>query len=633
MQLTSSQSRIISSILKPITQDDAELNGGRVFSVPAVAGAGKSLMIVELARRNATQELLFLCQSRNIADRARRTLPGNITVRTFADAALGFLRLAKPKKSALGIVKRHSIQDVLRVGPSGTSEQDARRALAILARFYASASPHPEEGNLPEKADWSNWPGDVKAALQTARAAWFSQLKNEGDLALPMCFDALIKWWSLSHAVSVQCPDLDKQIVAAPIPDKFDVIVVEESQLLSVGLLDFLARQRASIVFFGDGYQALRPGSSRLHHQQHLIYERAETLTLNDSHRFGPSVASICSSLAHKAGAPDRNWVKGLGESAVYDERRRHVWEREGQHYTLLSASPVTLFQEALEATYRGKTVAWIDGIESQPVDLLRDLIVLGMGNEQGYRTDTARHLIKTPSLRNAPSLSSVIERYRERPHHRISQLARWVYHLPEPNLLRIVDGWCKADSARQAHFQRRLNAPLPRDLTLGTVYQAQGHEWPRVALSEDLFPMHLCGHHWFTDKRAVTSAHLAYTAASRAQRGLAVPSMYLAHLQAHGWEVAESTDNIEVDPDSKLGNTQHNSQHTHFGADRLIRLELSPKVRQTLGRVAVKSRATSARESGQTQIKEQIEKDAIRLGKVVGPENLYAALGRRRRK
>lgn len=622
MKFTREQSGIINSICAPISEGEAEVSCGRLFSVPAVAGAGKSVMIVEMARRDAQRNILFLCRSRSIADRARTTLPSNITVRTFTDAARYFLYMTRPEKSRERLVSQHAPGDLVAMMNTGATATEAQRALAVLARFYRSAHSHPQEAHIPPKADWSHWPRDVKAVLNIARTCWFAQLRLVEKGGLPLSFDALIKWWSLSHAETVHYPELDKRAILAPIPTKFDLIIVEEAQLLSMGLLDFLARQRASIVFFGDGYQALQRGSASMQHQRHAIYERAETITLNESFRFGPAVASVCSALAHKGGADRRDWVHGVGHSAVYGTQRRGVWEQKGQHYTFLAQNHVSVFEEAIDATHRGKTVAWLNGLASQPIVLLRDLVVLGMGRDQVYREDSTRHLIQTPSLRNVPSLAVLLERYQGRTHSLEARLAQWVYHLDEPELLRMIDGWRRADDARQAHYTRQLNAPMPRDLTLGTVVQAQGHEWPRVVLAEDLFPMSLCGHGWGATANVV---NMAYTAASRAQRGLALPRMFLAHLDAHGWDIPAGTPDVDIDTADGAGAS--GGRHAYFGADRYARLELTPATRKAL-RHAPKDRPASSRESGQTRIRDKIMADAERMDNA-GMAGLRAALRR----
>ena len=413
----------------------------------------------------------------------------------------------------------------------------------------------------------------------------------------------------------------------APIPRSVDLIVVEEAQLLSAGLFDFLARQKASIVFFSDVYQALQPGKAKLEHQQHTLSQRAHTLKLCESLRFGPSVASLCSALAHKSGNASREWVRGSGKSAVYDHKRRSVWEQQGQHYTVLAANHVTLFKEALEATIRGRVVTWLNGIESHPVALLRDLIVLSMGRDDGYRASTGHSPIETPSLRNTPSLGALLERYQQQPYHLISQLGQWICRQTSPGLLRIVDGWRKADAARQAHYQRQINVPLPRDLTLGTVQQAQGHEWPRVAVADDLFPMVLCDHNWHVAPDSQRVVNLAYTAISRAQRGVAVPAMFLAHLNAHGWDLPDNNPNIEIDPEVGEG-TADRQWHTHFGMDRQARLELTPTARRSL-QALPSGRALSTRQSGHERIREKLETDA-EINHASGPADLRAALRRR---
>ena len=78
-------------IAKIIRVPSEELEYSRVFRIIAGAGVGKSVLITELARLAADRSILFLSSSRNIADRARLSLPKSVRVQTLYSQALSFV--------------------------------------------------------------------------------------------------------------------------------------------------------------------------------------------------------------------------------------------------------------------------------------------------------------------------------------------------------------------------------------------------------------------------------------------------------------------------------------------------------------------------------------------------------------
>lgn len=608
MRFTRKQQKVIDKVTASIGGGETGISDGGAFSISAVAGAGKSAIIVEMARREATQAALFLCHSQSIADRARLNLPRNIEVSTFYKAAKKFLGLTRPRKASERMIKRHTPDDLIRIMGTGVSYTEAERALGVLERFYRSAHPAPGQAHLPPRESWVEQTPDRNIVMDIARTCWYAQMRIIENDGLALSTTSIIKWWMLSHAESIYHQDCDHARVVAPIPSECRFIIVEEAQLLSVGLLDFLSRQRGSIIFFGDGYQSLTPGSTRLQHQNHPIYERTETLAIDESLRFGPSIASICSALASKAGQAEGDWVKGAGRSAVYTSQQRDVWEHEEKHYTVLAMQYESLFQEALEATHRGKVLAWLNGLENHPVVLLRDLAVLKAGLANAYPAPDSTHLIATPSLRSLNTLADVHQRYQRQPEALVARLACWVDGKNEPYLLRIIDLWRHSDKQRQNHSKRNMETPIYRDVTLGTVSQAIGHEWPRVALNKDLFPPALRSDtDWYAHPQAI---NFAYTASSRAKYGLAVPDTFMAHLKSYGWDVPEDSPGIDLQDgiSSPMG-----GQHPYFGVDRYAKLELTPRSRQEARRETPKL-PSSSQPSGQNSIRNEMLERARRF-------------------
>ncbi|PXX94676.1 hypothetical protein [Halomonas sp. LBP4] len=611
MRLTPEQARIIEMATEAMSEGQAELEGGRLINAPGVAGAGKSAIIVELARRDACRRILFLSQSRNLRDRARATLPPNVMAMTVQEAAHRYLlRLYAAKLKAHPVQGSLTEQQMLAAGGAGTTQREVQRARQVLYRFYRSAHRHPEPSHLPSGnrpgEEWALAPADSRRVLRVAIDVWFSQISREPDSA-PLTYAAEVKLWTQSATEQIHLEGLGRSISVSPLHGA-ELVILEESQDADEAQLGLLSRQNIAVVMFGDAFQSLRQGNRRIKAQRHPLQERADTVYLRDSFRFGASIASLLNALAHRAGSPRVDRCIGRGESNVYPSAHRYQWESQEVPYTVITSSSAGLFQEALEATQRGKRISWVDGVESYPVGLVRDLAALRRdGSVRGAGSDGAAPTL--PSLAGLRSLEEARARFRQRWDSTGLELCDWVetaglsvLELPE-----IIDRWRDQDRQRQEAMQDASQSPPERDLTLTTVARAKGHEWGRVAIIDDCFPSVLLQGRWQLAKRDRPIANRAYTAISRAQIAVAVSEAFLKHLEDYGVVLAPNSfpAGEEVVADERV--------HSHFGCQRHAQLEMSHSLRRR--RMALKPpRRASNMASGHLQLKEQVEEQAEAL-------------------
>ncbi|TDX22472.1 UvrD-like helicase family protein [Modicisalibacter xianhensis] len=607
MRLTQSQLAIIDAASTLLPESERELYGHPLVNVPSVAGSGKSVLITELARRDATKDILFLTHSRNIADRARGSLPANVTIMTVSDAAMRYARrLYQSKLQSRRVRGALSEEDLIRAAGMGCTRLEAQRARHILARFYRSANRFPEPSDVPSQPEWAQSASEVRRALQAARDIWFSQLDRSTDSA-PLTFSAIVKLWTQSATESVFIPEFNRTVAISPLNDP-DIIVLEESQDSSEALLDFLARQNVAVVMLGDAYQALRDGNRKIQNQQHGLQRRAQTFMMRESWRFGPSVASVLNAITDRVAGQGDTRIVGLGQSSVVPLGQRLHWERAGKHYTYIASSVCSLFQEALRATDAGLTIAWVDGLESYPFQLFRDLLCIGTPVD-GLRPTTAPrlHQVDSPLLRDIRSLEAA----RQRLHGRFDMvgvaLCDWLLSIDRAGLLEKVDRWRQLDEDRQNSLLTRWQAPPERDITLSTVARAKGHEWPRVAVAEDCFPTSLIAGDWRLRYSQRIVANTAYTAMSRAQHELAVSEAFLNYLIDQGWQL----------PDNNYTGDKENAGlgelHPYFGGHRHTLLEMAPSQRGKR-QVIASVKPSSQRTSGQLALKAKVEATADRL-------------------
>jgi len=442
--------------------------------------------------------------------------------------------------------------------------------------------------------------------LRVARDVWFSQISRDPGSA-PLTYAAEIKLWSQSSTEQIRLEGLERSISVSPLHGA-ELVILEESQDADEAQLALLSRQNIAVVMFGDAFQSLRQGNRRIQAQRHPLQERADTVYLRDSFRFGPSIASLLNALAHRAGSPRVDRCVGRGESNVYPTAHRYHWEAQQVPYTVITSSAAGLFQEALEATERGKRIAWVDGLESYPVGLVRHLALLRRdGSARGPGPDDASRALSV--LAGVNSLEEARARFRQRWDSTGLELCDWVESAGRADLAlpETIDRWREHDRQRQ-EAMKDASQPLPeRDLTLTTVARAKGHEWSRVAISDDCFPSALLQGRWQLAKRDRQIANRAYTAISRAQVAVVVSEAFLAFLVDHGVALAPNSfpAGEEVVAEEQV--------HSHFGRQRHAQLEMSPTLRRR--RMALKPpRRVSNMASGHLRLKEQLEEQAESL-------------------
>jgi len=624
MKLTASQAKIIEYMASDLTESDRLTGGGHLMSVPAVAGSGKSLSIIELARRCPDKRLLFLAQSRNVVDRARGTLPSNVTIRTIYGMAARHVGLTHHEKLQDSRPRtRLQVATVHEAFPSATG-QEIGQALRILDRFYGSSGSFPEPKHIP----WTPDPESdghrkgIHPALVLARDIWFSQTNREQG-TLPLTFDALIKLWTLSSAETVKAGDSGRSVTVTPLGEP-DIVILEEAQESSEALINFIARQTHGVLMLGDPFQALRPGNPAIQNLRHPLHQRAETVFMGESWRFGPHVAGVLNALTHKAGSPHRDRITGLGSSRIFGAGLREHWFRSGIHHTYIAHRSASLFQVALDATRSGKAIGWVDGVLSYPVIQLRDLALLAQRHNPLLQAEGPVS-IQTPGLKRCQSLDEARRLY-ERSNDSLGlDLCLFAELNNDDRLYATVTQWIRNDHQRQ---EALLRGDSPeRDITLCTVARCKGHEFPRVAIADDtLEPELLSG--WHVPRTQRRAINRLYTAISRTQYEVALPDALIEHLQQHEWPVA-----LSAPEEASTEITIDSENHPYFGVQRHLLLEMSPKVRDKRKRIQPSQPERHVRESGQEVLKEKIMEGAEALaGKDIDTLRMELLGNRRRR-
>lgn len=624
MKLTSAQADIIEFMTRT-PSEGARLEGARqLMSVPAVAGSGKSLSIIELARRCPGQKLLFLAQSRNVVDRARGTLPQNVTINTVYGVAAKFISLTHRDKLQDARPRARLQPSTVRELFPSASGQDIALALRILDRFYESSGTFPE----PKHISWEAVPESgerqkgLPPPLVLARDIWFSQASRERE-SLPLTFNAIIKLWTLSSPETVKVGATQRSVTIKPMGEP-DIVIMEEAQESSEALINFIARQSRSVLMLGDPFQALRPGNPAIQNLSHPLQQQAETVFMGESWRFGPSVAGVLNALTHKAGSSRKHRITGLGESRIFGADLREHWFRSGLHHTFIAHHSASLFQVALDASRARKPIAWVDGVLNYPVLLLRDLALLAQ-RLNPFQTPGGPVTIQTPALKRCHSLNDARQLFERSSDSLGLELCLFVELNNDGHLYTTVTQWIRDDHQRQ---EAMLRGDTPdRDITLCTITRCKGHEFPRVAIADDILDPEILAD-WRVPAVKRRAINRLYTAVSRTQHEVSLPDALLQHLQHHGWPVE-----IAAPEDASDAISLGSEQHPYFGVQRHLLLEMTPGARDKRGRDKPDTLPRHSRESGQTALKEKIMAGAEALANK-DPETLRRELlGSRRRR
>ncbi|WP_106478737.1 ATP-binding domain-containing protein [Phytohalomonas tamaricis] len=632
MVLSEEQRHIIEAILKALDSEGNERVRG-LFRIPAVAGAGKTVTITELARALGDRRIVFMCFSRNIIQRAQGALPANVLVRTLHALAHDFLKHSYSRKiDNSGIHHRLALSTVTE--QLGIGYRDARLVRLTLERFHLSGQSYLWEDHLPElPEDKQAWQaGEQKRIVDATLELWQRQ-RDAYDSAVPLTFDAMIKLWALAEPVYVNAradaetePSGKSQRITQ-FGDS-DILILEEAQDAPEVVLDFLARQPQLLVFIGDPNQEIRSVIAPAQGLDHPLLRNAINLELRHSYRFGASVAAALSAILTARDGRVTQRIEGLGTSRLEDSGRFSL-EQQGLHYTLIARTLTGVLSEAVSLKLAGKQLAWIDGIYAYNIALLRDLAWLDQCARSNLSLESDNHpfhQIRKHIRAKYNCLDDAQRDFERNGDNESLQLIALVKAHRNIDLPRLINQLTWEERERQnAMMQHSDQAPPRRDVTLTTVSRAKGLEFERVVLAND-FELDVATDATCSSAHRQLELNMLYTAASRAKYLLVMNEALRRIVEAEkGTMLPEAEITLDYQPPIT-------SVHPYFGAHIDTLMEMNPKLRNqrhsSREETAPKTHATL---SGQTQLKNRMLQDAKALGDIrPGKGGVRAMLGMR---
>lgn len=315
--------------------------------------------------------------------------------------------------------------------------------------------------------------GDKKRAAKVvadqAQKVWEDIIVK--DSHIPITFDFYLKWWALAG------PTLP-----------YDVILFDEAQDASPVMFDITQPQHAQQVYVGDSWQSIYKWRNAI---DAMKKAPGKELTLSQSFRFGPEIASQANELLSILGEEDE--ITGVGpQGSVHDDPFKHMSEKA----TLLCRSNAGVVSETVEALDRNKKVGVVGGTY--------DATNMMYGAYDLYQGKTTDH----PDFRMFSDWDALVEFTKGEEGGSYKPIVKMVerYSHGIPNLCR--------------KLRYETVKPHEANIVVSTAHKAKGGQWDEVHLSED-FPdlVYLADDNSY--KLDEDEGNLMYVAATRAKTRL----------------------------------------------------------------------------------------------------------------
>jgi superfamily I DNA/RNA helicase len=412
--------------------------------VRATPGAGKTVILQEIAKAHVGQRILYITFSKAMADEAKTRLPPGVDAMTFHAMTFRALRQTYGHKFKGSEVTPHEAGKLFGITPD---QMDAvYLAMSGLSLFMYGDSEVPGMAHLPPaSADYGS--GDRMKVLQLMRRIW-ARMIDPND-PMPISHDSGAKLF---------------QTRMYSIP--YDVILFDEYQDSSVSMLKTLDQQSARIVLVGDPFQSIHKyrgavGDLDGHFRADAIVK------LRRSYRFGEFIAEAAKSIINAPGMPLTEIIGSNAEPGLVITP--DMLEYTGQKTTLFrtNAGLFEYLDDFLIDNPDGK-IALIGGAGGYSTHDLLQMFNFVSGNHRWVKDPfllSFRNVRELEEHANAHGLNDVLSRLR---------LVRR-YGKDFPLLIRRIEAAC-------------VSNPAQADIHAGNVHKAKGQEFDVVALGDD-FP------------------------------------------------------------------------------------------------------------------------------------------------
>jgi len=507
---------------------NCKIDKDEVIAVQAYAGAGKTYILTELARRlqriAPTWKILYLAFNKDIVEEAKTKFPRNVTVVTthsLANSAVGrpYFKAnkvgANVRKTA---IRNACMEHAAAISSPRNSDHPGHNwcrtnqvswAISnlvwdILHKFLYSGDAKIDNTHIEtyRRSAVDNIISD-DLLVDMARNLW-ERMQDLED-SFPMVHDGYLKLYELSR------PRLDKQ---------FQVVLLDEAQDANGATMSIMENAQCCRVYVGDPHQQVYSWRGSINAFEKIAETQTQSFRLSQSFRFSQKVAQWATAIL-------RPWkqeeipVKGTDtRGTVYALSKIKPGDK--PPHTYIARTNSSIFAKAVACLDKEK-FGFAGKKPNQMFADLLDVYFLWAGHLEKMKNTYYKNFKQFDSLQ---AYAAQAEDYE------VSSLCNLVSkHMHEiPTLV-----------------ERIMSESVPENtaqIVLTTGHRSKGREWPYVELSADFLEAFRdpekrsepgtavkVSHHSFSKKE---EANLLYVAITRAQYSAFVPQHLLDMIKAH---------------------------------------------------------------------------------------------------
>jgi superfamily I DNA/RNA helicase len=272
-----------------LTDEQREIIGtsGKLVTVTAYAGTGKTTTLEAFARARRAEKMLYLVFNRSMAEESRRAFSecGNVTISTFH--ALAYKYHGKDYAGRLGNIRPYDLRRYMQKLEMQSNYEDVSCLFHIVQTFLMSADAdiagtiarlHPER-----KQEIAARRLDLQKLADAATEIWADMRGRE----LPMPHNGYLKLLQLEQ-----------------VPLNYDWILVDEAQDISDCMINILTGAGKNMVLAGDPYQQIYGWNGAVNALGKMSGQGATRCYLTQSFRCPPDVASLADAYLQTLRAP-----------------------------------------------------------------------------------------------------------------------------------------------------------------------------------------------------------------------------------------------------------------------------------------------------------------------------------------
>lgn len=363
----STSSPIKKAVLSPEQEYALSSSSNRVV-ITALAGAGKSKVLGEYAKRNPTRKWSYIAFNKAMAASASQEMPG-VDCRTLH--SLAYSRYGMAHEERIGLP--WDLDDLLDWVGQDASNELAALWISVVYRFMASADQELNATHIPLSA-WKRWQeksgatsADAHEVVKASTKVWEGIISASSGL--PMELDATVKLMQLAKL--------------NPFP-KGASLLVDEGQDLTPCVRSWLDDLSLPVIRAGDPYQSIY-GWRMQGLATPWIGKNEDEKWLCGSWRFGQEVANLAAHPLSYLGCPQN--IIGLGSPTKIDTLPT-------ENGVLLARTRAGLVSQAIKEVAAGRKISlehapWLmSAIKSGKVE-----DDLGPSEEQGWSRGNAGKL------------------------------------------------------------------------------------------------------------------------------------------------------------------------------------------------------------------------------------------------